>query len=63
MTASPDDELVPVEQRLAEIHDRYGPEHPLVSRQRCGLVCSAEDDLHTICTCSASFLHRRELRC
>ena len=34
-----------------------------LSRQRCGLVCSAEDNLHTICTCSASFLHRRELRC
>jgi hypothetical protein len=31
MTTSPDDELVPVEQRLAEIHDRYGPGH-LVSR-------------------------------
>ena len=31
MTTSPDGELVPAEQRLAEIHDRYGPEH-LVSR-------------------------------
>ena len=31
MTTSPDGEPVPVEQRLAEIHDRYGPEH-LVSR-------------------------------
>ena len=31
MTTSPDGELVPVEQRLAEIHDRYGPGH-LVSR-------------------------------
>jgi hypothetical protein len=28
---APDDELVPVEQRLSEIHDRYGPRH-LVSR-------------------------------
>ena len=31
MTTSPDGELVPVGQRLAEIHDRYGPGH-LVSR-------------------------------
>ncbi len=31
MTISPDGELVPVEQRLAEIQDRYGPGH-LVSR-------------------------------
>jgi HD domain len=31
MITSPDGELVPVEQRLAEIHDRYGPGH-LVSR-------------------------------
>ena len=31
MTTSPDGELVPVEQRLAEIYDRYGPGH-LVSR-------------------------------
>jgi HD domain len=31
MTTSPDGELVPVEQRLAEMHARYGPGH-LVSR-------------------------------
>jgi putative nucleotidyltransferase with HDIG domain len=31
MTTSPDGEPVPVEQRLAEIHERYGPGH-LVSR-------------------------------
>ena len=31
VTTSPDGELVPVEKRLAEIHDRYGPGH-LVSR-------------------------------
>ena len=31
MTTSPDGKLVPVEQRLAEIHARYGPGH-LVSR-------------------------------
>ena len=27
MTTSPDGEIVPAEQRLAEIHDRYGPGH------------------------------------
>jgi hypothetical protein len=31
MTISQDGELVPAEQRLAEIHDRYGPGH-LASR-------------------------------
>ena len=31
MTTSQEGELVPVEQRLTEIHDRYGPGH-LVSR-------------------------------
>ena len=31
MTTSPDGEPIPVERRLAEIHDRYGPGH-LVSR-------------------------------
>ena len=31
MTTSPDSELLPVDRRLAEIHDRYGPGH-LVSR-------------------------------
>jgi hypothetical protein len=31
MTTSPDGELVPVYRRLAEIRQRYGPEH-LVSR-------------------------------
>ena len=31
MTTSPDGQPVPAEQRLAEIHDRYGPGH-LVSR-------------------------------
>jgi len=29
MTTSPDGELVPVERRLAEIHDGYGPGHPV----------------------------------
>jgi hypothetical protein len=28
MTISPDGEPMPVEKRLAEIRDRYGPEHP-----------------------------------
>ena len=45
MTTSPDGELVPVERRLAEIHDRYGPEH-LVSRsiQRATpmILCAVE---------------------
>ena len=31
MTTGPDGQPVPVDRRLAEIHDRYGPEH-LVSR-------------------------------
>jgi hypothetical protein len=31
MTTSPDGEPAPVDRRLAEIHDRYGPGH-LVSR-------------------------------
>ena len=34
MTTSPDGEPVPVDRRLAEIHDRYGPGH-LVSRSSC----------------------------
>ena len=29
MTTSPDGELVPVDRRLAEIHRRYGPGHPV----------------------------------
>ena len=45
MTTSPDGELVAVERRLAEIHDRYGPEH-LVSRsiQRAApmILCAVE---------------------
>jgi hypothetical protein len=34
MTTSPDGEPVPVEERLAEIQDRYGPGHP--ARLRLG---------------------------
>jgi hypothetical protein len=45
MTTSPDGQLVPVEQRLAEIQDRYGPGH-LVSRsiQRATpmILCTVE---------------------
>jgi hypothetical protein len=48
MTTSPDGELVPVEQRLAEIHHRYGPGH-LVSRsiQRAApMILGAVEQVH-----------------
>jgi putative nucleotidyltransferase with HDIG domain len=48
MTTSPDGELVPVEQRLAEIHHRYGPVH-LVSRsiQRATpMILEAVEQVH-----------------
>jgi len=49
MTTSPDGQLVPVEQRLAEIQDRYGPGH-LVSRsiQRATpmILCAVEQIHH-----------------
>ncbi len=48
MTTSPDGELMPVEQRLAEIHDRYGLGH-LVSRsiQRATpMILSAVEQVH-----------------
>jgi hypothetical protein len=48
MTTSPDGELVPVGQRLAEIQDRYGPGH-LVSRsiQRAApLILGAVEQVH-----------------
>ena len=48
MTTSPDGEPVPVEQRLAEIHDRYGPGH-LVSRsiQRATpMILGAVEQVH-----------------
>jgi hypothetical protein len=48
MTTSPDGEPVPVEQRLAEIHDRYGSGH-LVSRsmQRATpMILRAVEQLH-----------------
>jgi hypothetical protein len=45
MTSSPDGELIPVDRRLAEIHERYGPGH-LVSRsiQRATpmILCAVE---------------------
>jgi len=48
MTTSPDGELVPVDRRLAEIHHRYGPWHP-VSRaiQRATpMILRAVDQVH-----------------
>ena len=48
MTTSPDGELVPVERRLIEIHQRYGPGH-LVSRsiQRARpLILDAVEQVH-----------------
>jgi hypothetical protein len=48
MTTSPDGELIPVERRLAEIHQRYGPEH-LVSRsiQRATpMILHAVNEVH-----------------
>jgi HD domain len=48
MTTSPDGELVAVEQRLAEIHHRYGPGH-LVSRSiqhATPMILSAVEQVH-----------------
>jgi hypothetical protein len=48
MTTSPDGQPVPVERRLAEIHDRYGPGH-LVSRsiQRATpMILEAVEQVH-----------------
>ena len=48
MTTSPDGQPVPAEQRLAEIHDRYGPGH-LVSRsiQRATpMILGAVEQVH-----------------
>jgi HD domain len=48
MTPSPDGELVPADRRLAEIHHRYGPGHP-VSRsiQRAApMILRAVDQAH-----------------
>ncbi len=48
MTTSPDGELVPVEQRLAEIHDRYGSGH-LVSRsirRATPMILGAVEQVH-----------------
>ena len=48
MTTSPDGEPVPVDRRLAEIHDRYGPGH-LVSRSiQCAtpMILRAVEQVH-----------------
>jgi HD domain len=48
MTTSPDGELVPVDRRLTEIHDRYGPGH-LVSRsiqRTTPMVLRAVEQVH-----------------
>ncbi len=48
MTTSPDGELVPVERRLAEIHDRYGEGH-LVSRsiqRSTAMILRAVEQVH-----------------
>jgi putative nucleotidyltransferase with HDIG domain len=48
MTTSPDGEPVPVERRLAEIHDRYGPGH-LVSRsirRATPMILEAVEQVH-----------------
>jgi hypothetical protein len=45
MTTSPDGQPVPVERRLAEIHDRYGPEHPVsrsIQRATPMILCAVE---------------------
>ena len=48
MTTSPDGQLVPVKQRLAEIHDRYGSAH-LVSRfirRATPMILEAVEQVH-----------------
>ena len=48
MTTSPDGQPVPVEKRLAEIHDRYGPGH-LVSRsirRATPMILEAVEQVH-----------------
>jgi hypothetical protein len=48
MTTSPDGRPVPVDRRLAEIHDRYGPGH-LVSRSIQGatpMILRAVEQVH-----------------
>ena len=48
MTTSPDGEPVPVDNRLAEIHDRYGPGHPVSrSMQRATpMILRAVEQVH-----------------
>ncbi len=47
MTTSPDGKAVPVDRRLAEIHDRYGPGH-LVSRSILRATPMILDDVHQV---------------
>ena len=52
MTTSPDGQPVPVERRLAEIHDRYGPGH-LVSRsmrRATPMILRAVEQVHSRAT-------------
>jgi putative nucleotidyltransferase with HDIG domain len=57
MTTSPDGKPVPVERRLAEIHDRYGPGH-LVSRsirRATPMILRAVEQVHDRAAQTASF--------
>ena len=57
MTTSPDGQPVPVEQRLAEIHGRYGPGH-LVSRsirRATPMILRAVEQVHDRAAQTASF--------
>ncbi len=57
MTTSPDGEAVPVDKRLAEIHDRYGPGH-LVSRsirRATPMILRAVEQVHDRADQTASF--------
>ena len=57
MTTSPDGQPVPVERRLAEIHDRYGPGH-LVSRsirRATPMILRAVEQVHDRAAQTASF--------
>jgi hypothetical protein len=45
MTTSPDGQRIRVERRLAEIHDRYGPGHPVsrsIQRATPMILCAVE---------------------
>ena len=53
LTTSPDGELVPVEQRLGEIHHRYGPGH---------LVCRSIQRATPMILCAVEQVHGRAAR-